>query len=65
MNKRMFIVAGLAFVDLHAGFPVMQVTGNGHQTRLRSNARSIPKPGIEPALSMPMNRLPGCVFGRS
>ncbi|WP_156864300.1 DUF5343 domain-containing protein [Casimicrobium huifangae] len=35
-------------VDLQAGFSAMLVAGNGHQTRLRWDVGSIPKPGIEP-----------------
>lgn len=41
----------------------MLVTGNGHQTRLRSSASSIPKPGIEPASTWWFNGgLGGCVI---
>lgn len=42
-------VTACRIVDLQAGFPLMLVAGNGHQTRLLSDTGSIPKSGIGPA----------------
>ena len=50
-------------VDLQAGFSAMLVAGNGHQTRLRRDVGSIPKPESNPCPHGSSNgRLGGCVI---